>query len=311
VSHPPRVLVLRGGAIGDFILTLPALQAIRARWPGAYLELIGYPHIANLALAAGLAEHVDSLDRAEMARFFSPLPAFSDEQAAWLRSFDIVFSYLNDPGGVVRRNLQSAGARLVIYGSPIVESGHAIDHLLKPLESLAIYAEDRTPRLRLMASVAEEGRAWLAGRGLGPGAFVLHPGSGSPAKNWPVERFVEIARRLRERGREILVVSGEADVEVTAAFRRAMPDASFLEGRTLVGVAATLAACPHYLGNDSGITHLAAALGLSVCALFGPSRAERWGPRGERVVVVRSATEDIREIEIDEVWKTVKIGGAT
>ena len=66
-----RFLILRGGAIGDFILTLPAIAAVRERWPDAYIELIGYPHIANLALAAGLVDHVDSLDRAEMARFFS------------------------------------------------------------------------------------------------------------------------------------------------------------------------------------------------------------------------------------------------
>ena len=71
--HPPRFLVLRGGAIGDFIVTLPVLQALRDRWPDAYVEIWGYPHVARLALAAGLAQRVVSLDRAEMARFYVPV----------------------------------------------------------------------------------------------------------------------------------------------------------------------------------------------------------------------------------------------
>ena len=81
-SHAPRFLILRGGAIGDFIATLPVLQALRAQWPEAVIEIWGYPHVAELAVVAGLAQTVVSLDRAEMARFFVPEPSFTDAQVA-------------------------------------------------------------------------------------------------------------------------------------------------------------------------------------------------------------------------------------
>ena len=135
-----RFLILRGGAIGDFILTLPAIRALRRQWPEAYIEIVGYPHIANLAIAGGLADHVESLDRAEMAKFFALRPSFTEAQARHVQSFDVVITYLHDPDGSVRENLLSAGAKQVIYGSPIVERGHAVEHLMKPLETLAIYA---------------------------------------------------------------------------------------------------------------------------------------------------------------------------
>ena len=113
-SHAPRFLLLRGGSLGDFIVTLPVLQALRAQWPAARIEIWGYPHIASLAVAGGLAETVVSLDRAEMARFFVPQPEFTDAQVAAVRSFDLIFNYLHDPVGQVRSNLLLAGAKQVV-----------------------------------------------------------------------------------------------------------------------------------------------------------------------------------------------------
>jgi len=69
--HARQILVIRGGAIGDFILTLPALAALRAQFPRAHLEVLGYPHIAQLALAGGLAERVQSIESRALAGFFA------------------------------------------------------------------------------------------------------------------------------------------------------------------------------------------------------------------------------------------------
>ena len=128
--HPPRILILRGGAIGDFIVTLPVLQTLLARWPDAEIEIWGYPHIADLAVAAGLAQKVVSLDRAEMVRFFVPVPDFAPGQEAAIQSFDLILNYLHDPEGQIRSNLHMAGAKQVLSGSPIIKRGHAVDFLL-------------------------------------------------------------------------------------------------------------------------------------------------------------------------------------
>ena len=293
-----RFLVLRGGAIGDFILTLPAIQALRDRWPDAYIELIGYPHIANLALAAGLVDHVDSLDRAETARLFTWRPSFSEAQAEHLRSFDVILSYLHDPDGVVMANLKSAGVKQVLYGSPLVETGHAIEHLMKPLETLAIYSEHPAPRLVLDAS---RGREWLAARGLSGAAVAIHPGSGSPKKNWPAESFIRLAEQLKASGQPYLMIFGEADGAAAEAIRGRLPGMIELSGCTLVELASVLSACRAYVGNDSGVTHLAAALGLRTIVMFGPSDAERWGPRGSHVRVIKAPGGKLECISITDV----------
>ncbi|HAL92095.1 MAG TPA: hypothetical protein DCM68_03620 [Verrucomicrobia bacterium] len=290
-SHAPRFLILRGGAIGDFIATLPVLQALRAQWPEACIDIWGYPHIAELAVASGLAQSVVSLDRAEMARFFVPEPSFTDAQVAAIRSFDLVFNYLHDPVGQVRSNLLLAGAKQVLSGSPIIKRGHAIPFLLEPLQALAIYETDLVPSLDFPETLRAPGRERLRSRGLRGKPVAVHPGSGSSAKNWPVERYVEIARRLREGGREVVAILGEADAAEAAALARELPELPVLQGLSLVELAATLAECGAFLGNDSGITHLAAAVGLPVVALFGPSDADTWAPRGRGGVQVLRAPE--------------------
>ena len=306
-THAPRFLILRGGAIGDFVATLPVLQALRTQWPEAVIEIWGYPHIANLAVAAGLAHSVVSLDRAEMSRFFVPEPQFTDAQVMAVRSFDILFNYLHDPVGQVRSNLLLAGAKQVLSGSPLIKRGHAIPFLLEPLQALAMYETDLVPTLLFSSERLVRGRARLEERGLHGKPIVVHPGSGSPSKNWPAERFVEVIRRLRSHHKEVVAVVGEADVAGAALLAREMPDLPLLSGLSLTELAETLSECASFLGNDSGITHLAAAVGLPVVALFGPSEPDTWAPRGRGAIrVIRAPEKELERLEISTVWEELE-----
>ena len=306
-SHAPRFLILRGGAIGDFIATLPVFQALRAQWPAATIEIWGYPHIAELAVAAGWAQTVVSLDRAEMARFFVPEPQFTDAQVAAIRSFDLVFNYLHDPVGQVRSNLLLAGAKQVLSGSPIIKRGHAVPFLLEPLQALAFYDAELLPTLDFPEALRAPGRERLRARGVRGQPVAVHPGSGSPSKNWPIERFVEIIRRLQAKKTEVVAVLGEADVAEAAVLARELPELPVLEGLTLVELAATLAECRAYLGNDSGITHVAAAVGLPVTALFGPSDADVWAPRGRGgAKVLRAPEGELERLAVATVWAALE-----
>src|SRR4026208_1643923 len=97
--------VIRGGAIGDFILTLPALKALRDARPDAHIEILGYKHIAVLAENRFYAQAVHSIECSSLARFFardSELPA---ELADYFASFNLIISYLYDPGGIFETNL--------------------------------------------------------------------------------------------------------------------------------------------------------------------------------------------------------------
>ncbi len=302
----PRILVLRGGALGDFIVTLPVLAALRRRWPNAYIELVGYPYIADLARVAGLVDHVASLHGAGIARFFALRPEIPDSQRAHMRSFELVFNFFHDPEETVHINLETAGAQQVISASPLVADLHAVDHFLKPLERLAIYEAGAIPALPLPEADLAAGRARLAALTRGRPAWILHPGSGSPKKNWPPGQFIEIARRLHA-AREFAPVflTGEADAEAREGLQRNAPDLPQLDGLPLREAAQVLAAAAGYLGNDSGISHLAAALGTRTVALFGPSRADRWAPRGPHVTVVQAPDGQLDRLSVASVWTTM------
>ena len=303
-THAPRFLLLRGGAIGDFIVTLPVLQALRAQWPLARIDIWGYPHIAELAVAGGLAEKVQSLDRADMARFFTPRAEFTEEQVAAIRSYDLIFHYLHDPAGHVHDNLLQAGARQVIQGPPMISRGHAVPFLLEPLQALAIYEAELVPELVLSGEARADARRRLQELGVVSRPIVVHPGSGSPAKTWPLPGFMEIIQRLCACGHDVVAVLGEADQQARGELAGKLPDLPCLEGLSLIELAAVLTESSRFLGNDSGITHLAAAVGLPVVALFGPSKAETWAPRGRGEISVLTAPEgELERLEIETVWQ--------
>ncbi len=299
MSRDPRILVLRGGSLGDFILTLPALQALRGRWPGAHIELMAYPHIARLALAGGWIQHIESLDHAGVAQLFSHRPNVDSNLRERIVSADIVLSYLHDPDGVVCENIRECGARRLLYQSPVNPAMHASDHLVKPLESLALYEAGRAPVLTPDPAAAAAGDQWLRCNGCADRPLAIHPGSGSPRKNWPWPRFLDLARRAREGGWQPFFLLGEADAALVTPVRDS--DAGpIAQGMDLVEAAGLLSRARAYVGNDSGITHVAAALGRPVVAIFGPTDPAVWAPRGPQVRILRGSDGRLESVGVPE-----------
>src|SRR5215471_9806069 len=104
-----RILVIRGGAIGDFILTLPALKALREDFPGAHIEILGYKHIAELAENRFYAQAVRSIEYGRLSTFFAPDSELSAELAGYFANFDLILSYLYDPDRIFEGNLHRCG----------------------------------------------------------------------------------------------------------------------------------------------------------------------------------------------------------
>ena len=117
-----RILVFRGGALGDFILTLPAIAALRQRWPRAFIELVAHPQYAELAARAQLVDNVRSLDSASMAMFFQSESGLPQGEAEYLRSFDLIISCLHDLDDTVLSHLEKSGAKRIIT-EPISKLG--------------------------------------------------------------------------------------------------------------------------------------------------------------------------------------------
>jgi len=275
-----RILVFRGGALGDFILTLPAIAALRRRFPAARLEILGYPAFASLAEAAGLADAIHPIEAPALAPMFIegapqlPPPLFH---------CDLAVSYLYDPALVFERNfLRHAPGAQFIRGPHRPDERaniHAADALLAPLRELQIFDADPQPRLNLGDAKPADAGAWLA----------LHPGSGSEAKNWPETHWRDLLGLiLANTSWNCLLIGGEAEGE---RLRRLAPATSprvrLAQNLPLVELARQMARCAGFIGHDSGVTHLAAALGLPGVVLWGPSNIHVWRPRSDKMKIVR------------------------
>lgn len=305
----PRVLVIRGGAIGDFVLTLPAIRLLRENIPDCSVEVLGYPGIVDLAAAAGLADSVRSLEHRTMAPLFARGAEIDEGVGEYFRSFNLVVSYLFDPDGILRENLQRLGVRTLIEVSHRVEEGrgHAAQQLARPLEKLAFYLDDPAPRLVLGAAGRPPARPLIA----------VHPGSGSPRKNWPVEHWIRLGRELAAAfpAAQLALITGEAERDrgITRAVVEAWSGLAFehLDSLALTELARRLAGCCAFIGHDSGISHLAAAAGCPCLLLFGPTNPDTWAPRNEGIVVHRAPGGDLANLPWDEAWTAVRsfVGG--
>lgn len=293
-----KILVVRGGAIGDFILTVPAIAALRATFAETHLEVLGYPMVAELARAGGLIDAFRSIEAGPLARFFARNAKLDEGWADYFDSFNLIISYLYDPDDIFKTNVGRASKAQFIQGRHRPDEKldeHATAVFLKPLEKLAIFGADPIPKIEL------PGAGLPAGRWMG-----VHPGSGSERKNWPIERWMELVGRLeRESDLNFLLVGGEAEgsrldrlagVVSAARVRRA-------ERLPLGELGGLLRGCEFFVGHDSGITHLAAAVGCAVTVLWGPSRRPIWQPNHPQVRVIEAPGGDLGKLEVAAVME--------
>ena len=287
-------------------MTLPAVGALRERWPDGHIEILGYPHIIELARGRYYADATRSIDAKPMAGFFIPNAVLDPDLMEYFGSFNVVISYLFDPDSIFSNNVRRCGVKQVIEASPRPKDAHAAVHYCRPLESLAIYVESPCPRIHPSESDREAASKFLKMVGREP-IVAVHPGSGSEKKNWPVEKFAALARWVSdELAAQLLVVQGEADeraVQKLTSLLEPRP-LSVAGGLKLVELAAVLERCALFLGNDSGITHLAGAVGTPIVAMFGSASPPIWEPRAERVRVVRFNEHDVANARtaIEELW---------
>jgi heptosyltransferase III len=276
-----RILVIRGGAIGDFILTLPAIAALRQQFPGSHLEVLGYPHIAQLALTGDLVNRVQSIEAGALAGFFARGGELAEDLADYFSEFDLILSYLYDPDGIFQTNVKLCTGAQFIAGPHRADEDaglHAAKVYLQPLERLAIFDADPVPRLQVTPEL--QSRRPLA----------LHPGSGGERKNWEEANWAGLLQHLVEAtDLDLLIVGGEAEGGRLQRLAAALPPARtrVAQSLPLPELARRLASCRAFVGHDSGISHLAAAVGLPCLVLWADTAEDIWRPPSEKVVVLR------------------------
>ncbi len=296
-----KVLAIRGGALGDFVLTLPALRLISEGLPSAEVEVLGYRPMVELAERAGVARRTRAMEHAGLAPFFAPGARLDPEWADWFSGFSVVFTWLYDPDDYFKMNLARCGVETVFQGIPRVEdsegSPHACLQLAEVCQGLALWLEDPVPRIPFV-------RERCAG-------VAVHPGSGSMRKNWPREHWrefvVELCGLLPE-GERVAVFSGEAEeswIDGLLEGWGSLP-VDHVRHPALGDLAASLAGSRLFVGHDSGVTHLAAACGVPTVTLFGPTNPGVWAPPQEHVKVLRGAKGDLTKLPLAEVLAAVR-----
>jgi heptosyltransferase-3 len=306
-----RVVVFRPGALGDTIVAADALAAIRGRFPDRTIELVGNAPAAALLRASGLVDVVTPFDSLDVASLFERTPTVVPR---W-RDAELVVLWLYDAQKIADA-FRAAGARRVLVATPRLEarphpprasSGspasprgtgevtHISDYLVESLKPAGISSSVAGDATLLSPQ-------WTCNPGSPDGrTALLHPGSGSPSKNWPPANFATLATRLLDRGLTVRLLSGPADADALAAVRTLTPRSEIPldEPPNIGALADLLASADLYVGNDSGVSHLSARLGVPTVAVFGPTDPRVWAPRGQRVAVIDGAG---RWPIVEQVW---------
>ena len=296
-----RFLILRPGAIGDTLLTFPVLRALQAQYIHPHITFVGNASVLPLVLAFGVAEEALDYEHVQWSELFSTRGIHAPALQDLLQRIDSAICWLHDPEGLVEHNLHMAGVRHMIIapGRPqgnlhIVEYMAQTIGLSKPVETLTRFTLP------------------------GPGAtypdkvVAVHPGSGGTNKCWPTRHFATVIEwlwNLPGQDYPVFLLSGPADQERIHEIlsRLTPPEPALLKvivNEPLLAVAHQLQQCRCYLGNDSGITHLAAMLGVPTIALFGPSDPATWRPVGPEVIVIRETT--LEQLNINVVMDALK-----
>lgn len=324
-KEPEKILVVRQhNQMGDMLLAVPALRGLRERFPRSQIVLVtasinrevvlNNPYIDGV-LTYAKEEHMRSLSSARA--FLSELRRGPPDLAIVLNtvSFSVTSAALavlsgarfrmgstSEPfGSDLSRRLYHAELPLP---SPVdLETMHESEHNLFPLRPLGVTTTD----LRSLLVPTSDETAWaraLVGRHRErKPSIVIHPGAGKEENLWPAERFARAGLELKARlGARIFVVEGPRDGEVVAIVRKALGEDTTLVSRRTVGeIGALLEQTDLLLCNDTGIMHVAGAVGAKALALFGPTEPRRWKPLGDHVDYVRGVGGDLRSIDVETV----------
>lgn len=289
---------MRAGALGDVLLLRPALHALRA---AGFEPVLMAPRASGSVLVGdGEAAELIDWERGDVAALLdaeAPLAAPLGEE---LRAMSAALACSRNETLAAR--LGALISRVAVVDPAPPAGVHAAAWYCSALTGLGIAPPAEPPPP--LALPAAERRAAAAWRGrLGTRFVAVHPGSGSAAKNWPVRRYERLVRALAGSS-PWLLVEGPADrASAESLGTPGAVRARDLPPRTL---AALLAEAALFVGNDSGVTHLAAACGTPTLALFGPTDPAQWRPLGPRVTVLRAPGGSMGTLEVDAVLEAAQ-----
>ncbi|MBV9158080.1 MAG: lipopolysaccharide heptosyltransferase II [Acidobacteriaceae bacterium] len=320
-----RILVRATNWVGDGVMSVPALEALREQYAGAHISILARPWVADLYRRESFCDDV---------LLYQDASGWKDLRAKWRlaselrqRKFDCAILFQNAfeaaalarAAGIPTRIGYARDARswLLSHPIPVPRAGETPRHqrfyyleLLKRAKVISGYSPESPIRLSASRTAAEEGRKLFKRASITDNVIGISPGAAyGSAKRWLPERFAEAASDVaRERAatiaifgsREELSICEEVCERIEAAGERCV---NFAGATNLYEFIQLAAACELFLTNDSGSMHIASALGVPTVAIFGATDDEATGPAGLQSRVVREPVECspclLRECPID------------
>ncbi len=267
-----RRLLIRPGGIGDVIAWLPALESLSTSYTEVWVP-------GPLKPLVRCADRVEAISATGLDSFGIPGRQAAPGLIQKLAGFDSIVSWYGTGWEEFRLAVEALSLPFHFFPALPPPDGpeHAVDYFLAQAKSIGGRKVANAPRIECCAKRCE--------------FAVIHPFSGSRRKNWPLERFRQVGRELSRRLPVAWCAGPEENLEEATRFE------------DLYELACWLASARLYIGNDSGITHLAAAVGTPVVALFGATNPRVWSPRGPRVRVVSAPS--MENIGVEDVIETV------
>jgi heptosyltransferase-3 len=269
-----------------------AIAGLRAQGHRVSLLAPARPGAALLGPGGSAVDAVLDWDDPALLPLFAERDSPNGASLRHLDSFDACIAYTSRED-LVARLQQQVSRTLCCFPRP--ERGHAAEWFATPARLLGAEPPRLPPCLQTTPTEETAAAAFLADR-LPPRFLAIHAGSGGPAKNWPRERFAALAQELGDPS--WLLVEGPAEEAESPAWGGAREGCVRARSLPLRILGAVLRQAGLFVGNDSGVSHLAAAFGAPTLALFGPTDPAVWSPVGRDVAVVRSPTTLMADISV-------------
>jgi heptosyltransferase III len=290
-SMQRTLLVLHPGSLGDVLLALPAMRALRAAFPNHVVGLMAQAEVSRLLLIGAEVHKCFSLEGSSLANMLADGRFMDAEMEQWLLSCDVAVGWMADPHQILDSVLRQFRIPHILIGSPHspeYRSIHQSDRFLESIKSVISMRCHHTT-LRVPHDTIQEAASRLTSIGMlrSRPLVMVHPGSGSRHKCVDTRLLANLLNKYCNNGVLPLVIGGPADADMLTALRLTCSEPfRVLENLDLVSIAGIITHADRFIGHDSGLTHLAASLQVPTIALFGPTDPHRWAPRGSHVTVV-------------------------
>jgi ADP-heptose:LPS heptosyltransferase len=272
-----NLLIIHQGALGDLVLTFPAIIALHEKFNT--IDILCQGQLGKLATKLGLVDKAYSLETAYFATLFSD--EIDEKIKDLIRNYAsiLVFSFSSDLKDSLSQITDDQCVQIPPR-PPVRQKIHVARFLFKNLiDSELIETADSNEK----RFTGQKRQTHREGKPIDTSKIIIHPGAGSIRKRWPLTNFLDLTNGLEKRGLRPQFVCGPAEPELIEEISQDRQIHTFSELADLVD---WFESAGGYIGNDSGVSHLAAFVGLPSVVIFGPSDPVRWKPMGPRIQIV-------------------------